>query len=146
VGSVLTAVSAGAAAFLVGRPDRSPRWAWLPAPWLVLWQAANGVGCLRAEVAGLRTMGFAGAAGECLPFIVITAVPLAVLLLLMLRRAPSLRPELTVWMGGLAVAAAAASLLWIVHPFDAGGADLLVHAVAVGAVVVAVRAVRRWVA
>jgi hypothetical protein len=142
-GSVWTALGAGLAAFLVGRPDRSVRWAWLPVPGLVLWQAANGLGCLRADVAGLRTVGFRAAAGDCLPFILVTSAPLAAVLILMLRRVPSLRPGLTLWMGGLAVAAAAASLLWLDHPFDAGVSDLLVHALAVALVVVAVRAMRR---
>jgi hypothetical protein len=42
-------------------------------------------------------------------------------------------------MGGLAVAATAASLLWLDHPFDAGLADLLVHAAAVALVVALLR-------
>jgi hypothetical protein len=37
--------------------------------------------------------------------------------------------------GGLAAAAAAASLLWFVHPFDATASDLAVHVLAVGLVI-----------
>jgi hypothetical protein len=139
LGSVLTTIAAATAAFLVSLPDRSPRWAWLPLPPLLLWQGANGLGCLRAPLPGLHTVSWLQAADDCAPFIILTSLPLAVILLLMLRRATTLRPELTTLMGGLAVASGAASLLWLDHPFDAGAADLLIHAAAVALVVAALR-------
>jgi hypothetical protein len=49
----------------------------------------------------------------------------------MLRRACPLQPNLTAALGGLAAAAAAATLLMPFHPHDATASDLLIHAVAV---------------
>ena len=57
-------------------------------------------------------------------FIVFVSVPLAVALVLMLRRACPLRPGLTATLGGLASAAAAATLLNLFHPFDVAATDL----------------------
>jgi len=60
--------------------------------------------------------------------------PAQVVLLVMLRRACPLQPGLVAGLvaglGGLA-AAAAASLLWFVHPLDASATDLVVHGGAV---------------
>jgi hypothetical protein len=81
-----------------------------------------------------------GEARDCLIFIVSLSVPLSVLLFLMLRRACPLQPGLTAAVGGLAVAAAAATLLNLFHPYDAAATDLTVHAAAVALVVVANRA------
>jgi hypothetical protein len=139
LGSILTAIAAAIATFLVALPDRSPRWAWLPVPPLLLWQAANGFGCLRPPLAGLHPVGLHHAVYGCLPFILVTALPLAALLLLMLRRSATLRPQLTTLMAGLAVGSAAASLLWLFHDFDAGFSDLIVHAIAVALVVIGLR-------
>jgi hypothetical protein len=58
-------------------------------------------------------------------------VPLSLLLIVMLRRGFSLRPNLTAIIGGLACASAAATLLNFVHPYDAAATDLAVHALAV---------------
>ena len=77
---------------------------------------------------------------DCLMFIVFLSVPLSALLLTMLRRAYPLYPGLTAAIGGLAVAAAAATLLNFFHPYDAAATDLVVHAVAVALVIGANRA------
>jgi hypothetical protein len=68
-------------------------------------------------------------------FILALSTPLSVFLVLMLRRGCSLRPTLTSVLGGLACASAAASLLNFIHSHDASAPDMLVHAFAVGAVV-----------
>ena len=81
-----------------------------------------------------------GEARDCLVFIVFLSVPLSALLLIMLRRAYPLYPGLTATIGGLAVAAAAATLLNFFHPYDAAATDLVVHAVAVALVIGANRA------
>ncbi len=52
-----------------------------------------------------------------------------------------MRPNLTAATGGIAVAAAAATLLNFFHPYDVGAIDLAVHVVAIGLVIVANRAV-----
>ena len=72
-------------------------------------------------------------------FIVFLSVPLSALLLLMLRRAYPLYPGLMATIGGLSVAAAAATLLNFFHPYDAAATDLVVHVVAVALVVAANR-------
>lgn len=138
-GSVLTAITAAVATFLVSLPDRPARWAWLPVPFLLLWIGANGLGCLRGSIPGLHPAGMMRSADDCLPFILELSVPLAAAMLLLLRPVATIRPELTTLTGGLAIAATAASVLWLDHPFDAGVADLLVHTLAVMLVVAAMR-------
>jgi hypothetical protein len=138
-GSVLTAILAAWAAFELSVPDRKPAWALLPLPPMVLWVAASGLGCLRSTpVSGTHVAPLAETK-DCLIFIVGLSIPLSALLVVMLRRACPLRPDLTAALGGLAAAAAAASLLNLFHPFDAAAVDLGVHALAVGLVVAANR-------
>jgi len=143
LGEVLTAVAAAVAAFELSVPDRKPAWALLAVPPFLLWIGASGLGCLRTwivpgtHVAGMRET------GDCLVFIVGLSVPLGAVLLLMLRRAFPLRPDLTAVTGALAVAAAAAALLNLFHPFDAAATDLAVHALAVAIVIVAGRTLGR---
>ena len=57
----------------------------------------------------------------------------------MLRRACSLRPNLAAAIGGLACAAAAATLLDFIHSYHAASTDLAFHAFAVGVVIAANR-------
>ena len=139
-GSVVTAILAACAAFELSVPDRKPAWALLPLPAALLWVAASGLGCLRSTpVPGTHVAPLAETK-DCLIFILGLSVPLSALLLVMLRRACPLRPNLTAVLGGLAAAAAAASLLNFLHPFDAAAVDLGVHAVAVGMVIAVNRA------
>jgi hypothetical protein len=136
-GSALTAVLAGIAAFELTLPDRKPVWALLPVPSAALWIGASGMGCLRDWfVAGTHPM-HPGDSEYCLIFIIGISLPLSLLLSLMLRRGFSLRPHLTAITGGLACAAAAATLLNFIHPYDATATDLGVHAFAVAIVVLA---------
>jgi hypothetical protein len=139
VGSVATAVLAGVAAIQTSMPDRSPAWALLPLPAAALWLGACGAGCLRALVDPILSPITAAEMPDCLGFIVAFSVPLSALMLVLLRRACPLRPGLTAALGGLACASASASLLVLFHPFDASFDDLLVHALAVGIVVLANR-------
>jgi hypothetical protein len=137
IGSALTAIFAAFAAFELGLPDRSRIWAALPLPAAILWITASGLGCLRTWLAPQTHVATLGEARDCLVFIVALSVPLAALLFVMLRRAYPLYLGLTAAVAGLAVAAAAATLLNFFHPYDAAATDLAVHAVAV-AVVIAV--------
>ena len=137
IGSVLTAVLAAAAAFELSLPDRKATWALLPLPALLLWIGASGMGCLRA-------WSFPGAypmpptqTEHCLIFIVGVSLPLSLFLIVMLRRGFSLRPNLTAIIGGLACASAAATLLNIIHPYDAAATDLAVHSLAIVIVILA---------
>jgi len=140
VGSTLTAVLAAIAAFELSLPDAPRAWAMLPLPAALLWAGASGFGCLRAWIAPQSHVAVMSEARDCLIFIVLLSVPLSALLLAMLRRAYPLYPGLTAATGGLAVAAAAATLLNFFHPYDAAATDLAVHTVAVVLVIAANRA------
>ena len=112
----------------------------LPLPSALLWMAASGVGCLRSWLVPPPPASLAIEPRSCLVFIVCVSLPLAVALVLMLRRACPLRPGLTATLGGLASAAAAATLLNLFHPFDVAATDLAIHAIAIVLVVLATRA------
>jgi hypothetical protein len=139
-GSAATAVLAAIAAFELSLPDAPRAWAWLPLPGALLWVTASGFGCLRVWFLPDTHVAVLGEARDCLIFIISLSVPLSALLFVMLRRACPLQPGLTAAVGGLAVAAAAATLLNFFHPYDAAATDLTVHAIAVALVVVANRA------
>ena len=137
VGSAATAVLAAFAAFRLCLPDAPRAWAALPLPAALLWIVASGFGCLRAWLVPKTHVADLSEARDCLFFIVGLSVPLSGLLIVMLRRACPLQPGLTALIGGLAAAAAAATLLNFFHPFDAAATDLTVHALVVGLVIVA---------
>jgi hypothetical protein len=140
VGSTLTAILAAIAAFELSLPDAARGWALLPLPAALLWAGASGFGCLRVWIAPQSHVAVMSDARDCLIFIVVLSAPLSALLLAMLRRAYPLYPGLTAAIGGLAVAAAAATLLNFFHPYDAAATDLAVHTIAVVLVIVANRA------
>jgi hypothetical protein len=95
MGSVLTAVLAAAAAFQLSLPDRKAAWALLPLPAVLLWIGASGMGCLRPwSIADAYPMPPDGTE-HCLMFILGLSLPLSLLLIVMLRRGFSLRPNLT---------------------------------------------------
>jgi len=135
IGSAGTAIFAAIAAFELSLPDAPRAWAALPLPAAILWIAASGLGCLRTWIAPQTHVATLGEARDCLIFVVALSVPLSALLFLMLRRAYPLYLGLTAAVGGLAVAAAAATLLNFFHPYDAAATDLAVHAVAVAIVI-----------
>ena len=130
--STTTAVLAALAAFELSVPGRSARWALLPVPPLLLWISASGLGCLRVWGAPTTSaLGTMGEADHCLTHILMMSVPLMAVMMVMVRRACPLRPNLTALVSGLAIAAASATLLNFDHPYDASATDLLAHLVAV---------------
>jgi hypothetical protein len=137
MGSMLSAVLAAMAAFELSLPDRKAAWALLPLPALLLWIGASGMGCLRAWSVTEAYPMPPDQPEHCLIFILGVSLPLSLLLIVMLRRGFSLRPNLTAIIGGLACASAAATLLNFVHPYDAAATDLAVHAFAVAIVILA---------
>ena len=140
LGSTLTFPLAAIAAFQTSMPCRSPRWAALPLPGVAIWLAFSGMGCMRGPaIPGVPVVQPMDESG-CMIFIVALSVPLSVLLVVMLRRACPLRPNLTAGLAGLAAAAAAATLLVLFHPYDAALSDLLVHCAAVLLVILLNRA------
>jgi hypothetical protein len=140
IGSTLTAILAAVAAFQLSLPDARRTWALLPVPAVLLWIVASGVGCLRTWFVPGTHAADLSETRDCLIFIVGLSVPLSALLIIMLRRACPLQPELTALIAGLASAAAAATLLNFFHPFDAAATDLAVHVFAVAIVIGANRA------
>jgi hypothetical protein len=133
LGSGVTAALAAWAAFLSSVPGRDARWAFLPVPGLLVWIAASGLGCLSQSLGSTaHPPSWQLAVTECVPFIAMVAVPLSLAITLMLRQGFSTRPGETGLLAGLAVAAAAATLLNFFHPFDVAAIDLVVHGVAVG--------------
>ena len=134
-GSTLTTILACMAAFQLSTPDRSPRWALLPVPALVLWIGASGVGCSRTWFIPGTSDASLAETGHCMGFIVGLSLPLSVAILWMLRRGYSLHPSLMGAMAGLGAGGAAATLLNFFHPYDAALSDLMVHTMAVVMVV-----------
>jgi len=126
--SLATGVGAAFAAFYVSLPDRSPLWALLPVPGLVLWSFAMGVGCY-ADWIRLGPNGFIlGSSFECLGFIVLSTVPLSAALLYLLRHAAAIRPIATTTLSTLSVAALAGVGQSLTHHFDTTLMILLWHA------------------
>lgn len=138
-GAGLTAILGAIAAFQLSLPDRKPYWALLPLPGLALWLGFSGLGCLR----DIPEIGFSqqlfGELRICLSFIAGMSLPLSVLVIVLLRRGFSLRPELTGLSAGIAVAGASVALLSIVHPHDPTVIGIAVHIVAMLLVVFANR-------
>ena len=141
LGSVLTTVLGAVATFQLSLPDASSRWALLPLPGLAVWIAGTGFGCARTWVIPDLHPASLEEARTCFMFITALSVPLSILTVLMVPRGYPLRPNLAAATGGLAVAAAAATLLNFFHPYDVGVTDVAVHVVAIGLVILANRAV-----
>jgi hypothetical protein len=115
------------AAFYLSIPGRSRAWALLPAPFAGLWMAVTGVGCW-LDWAEQTERGWAlGQSADCFVFLLGVGVPLAGLLLLVLRRANPLQPRLVATVGALGVAGLAAFILQFFHPFDVTIMDLGTH-------------------
>lgn len=133
-GTLLTGILAVIAAFQLSLPDRSSRWMLLPLPTLLLWIASSGYSCWRHWVAFGPDGWELGESASCFTWIVSLSVPLAIPLVLMLRRARPLAPLPVAVMAGLGVAALAAVLLQFFHPFDVTFMDLGLHLAAVAIV------------
>jgi hypothetical protein len=135
MGSSLTAVLAAAAAFQLCLPDRRPAWAFLPFPAFLVWIGGSGLGCLRTwSLPGDHAIP-PGQTGQCLIVILGVSLPLSLIFIVLLRRGFSLRPKITAITAGFACAAAAATVLNFIHPYDTAVTDLAVHAFAVAIVV-----------
>jgi hypothetical protein len=133
--AVLTGLTAALASLVTSVPGRAPWWAVTPLPPLVVWGGANGLGCLRQETIGWTRPESMEQPMLCFCFIALVSAPLSALLTWQIVRAFPQRPALTASLGGLASAAAAASLLTMIHPFDANARDLGMHLLAIMLVV-----------
>ena len=127
--TLATGLAGVIAAFHLSVPDRSRAWAWLPAPFAVLWMSLSGWGCY-ADWAEQNARGWAlGQSSHCFFFILFVGVPLAALLGWRLRRSSPLQPRLTAALGAVGVAGLSAFILQFFHPFDVTVLDLGAQAV-----------------
>ena len=117
--ALVTGILSAVAAFAISLPDRSRWWLVLPMPALVAWTATIGYGCFADWVSigpdGVRF----GETLRCFATLVLTSVPLAIALAVMLRYAALLRAGAVAMMGGLAVAAVTSTALSLFHDLDA---------------------------
>lgn len=144
IGTLLTGIAAVIAAFELSVPDRSPAWAWLPAPPLILWLGASGYNCWNDWIEfGDKGWQF-GESAICFGFIVGVSIPLGIALLFFLARAKPLAPTPVATLGGLGIAGLAAFFLEFNHPIDASFLDLGWHAAAIGLVVASTSLYGRW--
>jgi hypothetical protein len=117
--SLLTAMCAAIAAFMVSLPDRSRLWLLLPTPALFAWLSTIGYQCLTHWV-DFEPNGMPLAeTARCFATLALTGLPLSLAMLVMLRYAGALRPTATALTGSLAVAAITATALSLVHQLDA---------------------------
>lgn len=141
----LTAFSAAIAGLALTIPGTPRIWALLPVPPMLVWLGGFGRQCLLEWLSPQSGELLSGPHLHCLPDIaVITAVPTAVLLL-MLRRGACFEPRLPVLLGGLAAAALAHGGLSLAHPEDAGLLVLIFQFLAVGLLALVVGARRMGV-
>jgi hypothetical protein len=125
--TLLTAITAAAAAFASTIPGADRRWLYLPLLPLTVWLLALGEGCVQDWL----RHGWGGLAGEvefdCFwPMVLIGVVPTAAMVL-MLRRGAALAPRTTLFLGALAVAAVVNFGLRFFHAGDASIMVLVWH-------------------
>ncbi len=133
--TLLTGIAAIFAAFQLSVPDRSAAWALLPLPPLALWIGTSGYSCFEHWIVIGPGGWELGESANCFIFILSFSLPLALSLLVLLRRAAPLAPVRVAAVGALGVSALAAAALQFFHPFDVTFMDLGVHLGAVAVVV-----------
>ncbi len=128
VASVLTGILAAYAVFQISVPGRSPAWAWLPVPTLLLWLSGLGWGCLRdlARI-GSDAFLFQLSSWHCALAITMTGVPLGLVLLLMVRHAGVVRPRATAMLAALSAAALSAAGVTLIHGHESALMVLVWH-------------------
>jgi hypothetical protein len=124
--SIVTGIAAMYACFRSASPD-APRW--IPALPLVpfaVWIATLGSGCLE-EVFRHPDRMHLGTSFECLNTIVLTSIPPAIVMVVMLRRVVPFHPVQVAAMGALAVSSLASAALTLYHPLDSASMVLIWH-------------------
>jgi hypothetical protein len=148
--ALATGVLAAIAAFMVSLPDRPQSWLLLPLPALIVWVGTIGYGCLTDWIAIGPDGVHLGETLRCFATLVLTSVPLAITLTVMLRHTALLRPVAATLAGALAVAAITSSALALLHDIDATAMILIwnagIVALIAGFATVFGRAVLRWTA
>lgn len=140
IATLITGAAAVLAAFQLSLPDRSSAWTLLPLPSFAVWIGSSGYSCYRHWITVGRAGWEFGQSADCLLFILAVSPPLALSLLVVLRRARPLEPVRVAALGALGVAALAAGVLQFFHPFDVTFIDLGVHLGAIALIVAGVSA------
>ena len=135
--SVATGVCATVAAFMLSLPDRSRAWVLLPLPTVAVWLSTIGYQCLTNWVALEPDVLSWGEAARCFSTLVVTSLPLAITILVMLRHSTPLRPVLATLTAGLAVSAITATEMSLIHNIDASIMNLVWNLGAAAAIIVA---------
>ena len=126
--SLATGIAAAYAAFQVSVPGRSPRWAWLPLPFLLAWLACLGWGCVAdAARLGVAAWSMDPAARACAVAIVWISTPMLAGMLLMIRHAGVSRPLPSAMLAMLAAASVSSAAVALEHPGESALMTLLWH-------------------
>jgi len=136
IASIATGMLAAYAVFQVSVPGRSAAWAWLPLPALLFWLTGLGWGCLgEIERIGDSALAFDANSSECAWAIALTSLPLALVMLFMVRHAGPVRPALTAMLAGLSTAALSAAGVSLIHEGETALMVLLWHLGAVALII-----------
>ena len=133
--SVATGIFAATAAFMLIMPDRSRGWVLFPLPAVAAWLSTIGYQCLTNWVALEPDVLSWGEAARCFSTLVVTSLPLAITILVMLRHSTPLRPVLATLTAGLAVSAITATAMSLIHNIDASIMNLVWNLGAAAAVI-----------
>jgi len=137
--ALLTGATSAIAAFHLALPDRSTRWALLPAPFALFWVSGLGWGCVEEFMA--QGWPVISTSFACMGFILGFGVPLTLAMLWMTRHAAPIRPTPVAALAGLSAAAVASVGLSLVHHLDAAVMVLIWHG---GSVLLVMLLARRW--
>jgi hypothetical protein len=129
IGSLLTGVLSAFAVFQLSVPGRDGRWAWLPLPALLLWTGGIGLGCLGEIVRG--QFAYDPRSLQCARDVVLVSLPIAMVMLVMVRHAALARPRSTALLGALAAAALSSAGVALFHVGETAAMGLVGHLVAV---------------
>ena len=124
--SITTGIAAIYACFRSALPD-APRWVpALPLAPFALWVAMLGSGCLDEFLRAPDAMHL-GTSFECLNTIVLTSIPPALVMIVMLRRVVPFHPAAVAAMGALGVSSLASAALTLFHPLNSAAMVLIWH-------------------
>jgi hypothetical protein len=136
IASIVTGIAAMYACFRSAAPDASRLLPALPLVPFAVWVATLGSGCLE-EVFEHPDRMHLGTSFECLNTIVLTSIPPAIVMVLMLRRVMPFHPVQVAAMGALAVSSLASAALSLYHPLNSASMVLLWHLGSISLVVTA---------